>query len=51
MQRLSYVGSDHFPMYFTFWLEEFKKAETPEIDKETEEEVEERIQEGIERAE
>ncbi len=51
MKRLSYVGSDHFPMYFTFWLEEFKKAETPEIDKETEEEVEERIQEGIERAE
>lgn len=51
MRRLSHVGSDHFPMYFTFWLEEFKKAETPEIDKETEEEVEERIQEGIERAE
>ncbi len=51
MDRLGHIGSDHFPMYFTFWLEEFTKTEKPDVDEETEEEVEERIQEGIERAE
>lgn len=51
MNRLGHIGSDHFPMYFTFWLEELKKTEKPAIDQETEEEVEERIEEGIERAE
>ena len=51
MMRLNHIGSDHFPMYFTFWLEEFKKTDIPELDSETNEEVEERIKEGIERAE
>jgi len=50
MKRLGYIGSDHFPMYFTFLLEDYKSAEKPEIDVETHEEVEERIEEGVERA-
>ena len=38
-------------MYFTFWLENGKPIETPEVEQEVEQEVEERIDEGLERAE
>ena len=51
MQRLPNIGSDHYPMFFTFWLENGKPIETPEVEQEVEQEVEERIDEGLERAE
>jgi len=51
MQRLPNIGSDHYPMFFTFWLEDGEKIEKPEIESEINEEVEERIDEGLERAE
>ena len=51
MLRLNNIGSDHFPMFFTFWLDIGDVAKKPSIDAETNEEIEERINEGLERAE
>ena len=51
MMRLPHIGSDHYPMFFSFWLENGKPISPPEVEKEIEEEVEERIEEGLERAE
>ncbi|MEH6657634.1 endonuclease/exonuclease/phosphatase family protein [Leeuwenhoekiella marinoflava] len=51
MQRLPNIGSDHYPMFFTLWLENGEKVEKPKIESEINEEVEERIEEGLERAE
>ncbi|MDP5043889.1 MAG: endonuclease/exonuclease/phosphatase family protein [Leeuwenhoekiella sp.] len=51
MKRLPHVGSDHYPMFFTFWLETEEIIEKPELDEETNEEIEERINEGLESAE
>ncbi|MGB3773872.1 MAG: endonuclease/exonuclease/phosphatase family protein [Leeuwenhoekiella sp.] len=48
MRRLSYYGSDHFPMYFSLYIENGKIVDTePELDEETEEEIEENIEEGV----
>ncbi len=51
MQRLEHIGSDHYPMFFTFWLETGEILENPELDEEINEEIEERINEGLESAE
>tara|TARA_R110002020_G_scaffold117355_6_gene268141 strand:- start:537 stop:1592 length:1056 start_codon:yes stop_codon:yes gene_type:complete len=49
MKRLPHIGSDHFPMFFTLWVENgAEESETPDLDKVTEEEIEERIEEGLE---
>ncbi|WP_031427333.1 endonuclease/exonuclease/phosphatase family protein [Flavimarina sp. Hel_I_48] len=49
MRRLSYYGSDHFPMYFSLLIKNGTPVDThPDLDKETEEEIEENIEEGVE---
>ncbi len=48
MRRLDYYGSDHFPMYFSFWVENGVDADTePDLNEETKEEIDENIEEGI----
>lgn len=48
MRRLNYYGSDHFPMYFSFWIENSVQADThPHLDTETKEEIDENIEEGV----
>lgn len=51
MERLSHFGSDHFPMFFTIWIENDGEDNTsPELDPETNEDIEEVIEEGLEEA-
>jgi endonuclease/exonuclease/phosphatase (EEP) superfamily protein YafD len=48
MRRLDYYGSDHFPMYFSLWVENGVNADTkPNLDEETKEEIDENIEEGV----
>lgn len=48
MRRLDYYGSDHFPMYFSLWVENSVEADThPHLDKDTKEEIEADIEDGV----
>ncbi|MGB5944299.1 MAG: endonuclease/exonuclease/phosphatase family protein [Leeuwenhoekiella sp.] len=49
MDRLPHIGSDHYPMFFSLWLENGGHANTePELDEDTEAEIAETIREGQE---
>jgi len=53
MQRLSHIGSDHFPVYVVLQTDQIFEQQQEELEKtaEDEQEAQEAIQEGIEKAE
>jgi hypothetical protein len=53
MQRLSHIGSDHFPVYVVLQTDQIFEQQQEELEKtaEDEQEAQDAIREGIEKAE